>query len=353
MRLPSLRRLISPLLQSRASRPPSDSPSGSPDDYAQRVLAEQATFKDCLDVNDLPAIYHYWSNTYLRPKLEGLGYSYPEDFFAKSFATCGLDRPERRLLSIGAGNCDTEVRTAQLLVSRGVTNFTIECIDFNRAMLDRGRLLADREGLGAKLEMTIADFNTWEPDGKYDGVMANQSLHHVLDLEHLFDAIARAMAPGALFLTSDMIGRNGHQRWPEALEIVEELYAQIPRKYRYNHQRRVFEEKFVNVDCSTAGFEGIRAQDILPLLVERFHFDTFAPFANVIDPFIDRAFGHNFDQDAEWDRAFIDNVHARDEEAMRIGRIKPTHLIAAMCLDRPSKPRFLDDRPPAECIRRP
>ena len=42
-------------------------------------------------------------------------------------------------------------------------------------------------------------------------------------------------------------------------------------------------------------FEGIRAQDILPLLVERFTFDEFIGFGNVIDPFVDRSFGPNFD----------------------------------------------------------
>jgi hypothetical protein len=51
-------------------------------------------------------------------------------------------------------------------------------------------------------------------------------------------------------------------------------------------------------------FEGIRSQDILPLLLEYFHFEVFIPYGNVIDPFIDRTFGPNFDSSREWDRDF-------------------------------------------------
>ena len=77
-------------------------------------------------------------------------------------------------------------------------------------------------------------------------------------------------------------------------------------------------------------FEGIRSQDILPLLLDHFHFRLFFGFANVIDPFVDRSFGHNFDATAPWDRAFIDAVQERIEKEMVSGRIKPTHMLAVV-----------------------
>jgi hypothetical protein len=91
-----------------------------------------------------------------------------------------------------------------------------------------------------------------------------------------------------------------------------------------------YEELYENWDCSKESFEGIRSQDILPLLLGNFHFQLFVGFANVIDPFTDRAFGHNFDMRKPWDRAFIDQVHARDEQEMIAGRIKPTHMTAVV-----------------------
>ena len=95
----------------------------------------------------------------------------------------------------------------------------------------------------------------------------------------------------------------------------------------------------------------MRSQDILPLLAGRFHFHTFLPFGNVIDPFIDRAFGENFDPEAEWDRAFIDRVHLRDELELHTGRIKPTHMLAVMGIEPIAAPRYPAPLSPQLCIR--
>ena len=102
---------------------------------------------------------------------------------------------------------------------------------------------------------------------------------------------------------------------------MEELWKDLPDKY--NHQLRRFEERFENWDCSADGFEGIRAQDILPLLKKHFHFELFIAFGNVIDIFIDRSFGHNFDPNRQWDRNFIDRVQAMDASCLEQGLINP------------------------------
>jgi hypothetical protein len=131
----------------------------------------------------------------------------------------------------------------------------------------------------------------------------NQSLHHVLALENLFKAIESA---------------------------VHEFWRELPAAYRWNVQLKRNEDLYENWDCSKEGFEGIRAEDILPLLVERFEFELFLPYGNIIDPFIDRSFGPNFDATAAWDRDFIDRVHARDEAEIAAGRITPTHVMAVL-----------------------
>lgn len=322
-------------------------------DYEGQVQEEVSRFAEDENVHDLPGIFHYWSNTYLRPRLETFGFGYPEDFFARQIAKQAeaLGRPVT-VISIGAGNADTEVAIAKLLVERGVTGFTISCLDITQAMLDRGRKLADAEGLGEHFRFVHADFNHWEPDESYDVVMANQSLHHVTNLEGLFDSIHRAIGPTGVFVTSDMIGRNGHLRSPEALAIVREFWRELPVSYRYNVQLHRKESMFKDWDCSIEGFEGIRSQDILPLAVEKFGFDFFFAYGNVIDPFIDRSFGPHFNPDVEWDRAFIDRVHARDEAELLAGVIKPTHMMAVMRQDRSVTPDTWLHLTPDFCVRR-
>ena len=302
------------------------------DAYGDRLRREQEIFADQLDVNELPDIFHYWSHNYLRPKLEHFGSSNPDEFFANALQQAYADAPARpaRFVSLGAGNCDTEVRVAQLLVSRGLCDFTIECLDINSAMLERGAAHAREAGVAQQVLPLHGDFNAWQPARRYDAAMANQSLHHVLELEHLFATVAANLPAHGRFVIADMVGRTGHQRWPEALAIVREFWAELPASYRYHRQLREQWDEYLDFDCSGEGFEGIRAQDIMPLLLQHFAFESYLGFANVIDPFVDRGFGGHFDADSAQDRALIDRIHARDEAELQAGRIKPTHAMAVL-----------------------
>lgn len=342
-----------------AARPPTTQASGvielTPEQtYARRVQQEVERFAEDEQVHDLPRIFDYWSNTYLRPLFESFGFSYPEDFFARQIEhhARALGRP-LRIVSIGAGNCDCELVVARLLRERGVRDFRIECLDITPAMLERGRVLADEAGMGEHFAFVNGDFNRWQPDGRYDVVIANQSLHHVVELEALFDAILEAIGDEGIFITSDMIGRNGHMRWPEALAIVQEYWQELPQAYRYNIQLRRHEAEFGNWDCSAEGFEGIRAQDILPLALQRFGFDLFIGYGNLVDPFIDRGFGPHFDPQRDEDRALIDRIHARDEAEMLAGRIKPTHMLAVLRRNRQAVPAVWQHLTPSFCLRQP
>ena len=207
--------------------------------------------------------------------------------------------------------------------------------------------------LRGHLASVAADLTDSRTDERFDVVIANQCLHHILELERVFERISAIMAPDGVFLTSDMIGRNGHMRWPEARELIDRFWEELPKAYRYHRLLRRQENRFQDWDCSITGFEGIRAQDILPLLVQRFDFEFFYAFGNVIDPFVDRGFGPNFDADAEWDRDFIDRVHAADEAAFDAGTIKPTHMIAAMRHRQGLVPRVWKSRTPESCVRVP
>jgi SAM-dependent methyltransferase len=194
-------------------------------------------------------------------------------------------------------------------------------------MLERGREAAEKSGV-SNLNFIQADFNNWSPSSEYDAIIANQSLHHVVNLEGLFDQLKQSLRPKGRFLISDMVGRNGRQRWPEALHVIHEFWRNLPPSYRFNQLVGYYEELYENWDCSVEGFEGLRSQDILPLLLDRFHFHLFIAYGNVIDPFIDRAFGYHFDPLAEWDRNFIDQVQERDHQELASGHLKPTHMIA-------------------------
>jgi SAM-dependent methyltransferase len=313
-----------------------------------------AAFNDIVDVHQLPDIFHYWSCKYLAPRLAHFGYSYPQDFFAKEIARQrqALGRPVR-VISIGAGNGDIEIEIARLLRERGVDGVRIECLDINPTMLARCQEMAQAQGFQHVVVPVPGDFNLWVPDGSYDVVLANQSLHHVVELEALFAAVSAAIGDRGVFLISDTIGRNGHLRWPEALAQVREFWSELPQRKRFNMQLKRMETEFADWDSSTEAFEGVRAQDILPLLTERFKFEVFIPWGNVIDVFIDRAYGHHQNADDPADCAFIDRIHKCDDDGIFDGRWKPTHMIGVLRTQFAGSPRLWKGLTPEFCVRWP
>lgn len=323
--------------------------------YDDRINNEISYYKDCHNVHELPDIFHYWSNKYLLPKQEKFGFTNPDDFFVfycKKYCLENTQNKNIRIISIGSGNGELEIKIASELSSQGIENYTIECMDINEYMLERTLELAKEKGVEQHIKIIKSDFNKWKPNGKYDVVIANQSLHHVLELEHLFDSIYKSLSKTGIFITSDMIGRNGHMRWPEALEALQPFWDSLPEKYKYNQMLKRQENQYINHDCSTDGFEGIRAQDVLPLLVKKFNFELFIPFANIIMVFIDRPFGHNFSVKNPQDTNFIDKVHQRDEELILEGKLKPTQMIAVMTKDEVRNPKLINSKlTPEFCIR--
>lgn len=314
------------------ARRPQDGASPIPPSYESRVEHERSHFGAMENVHDLPPIFHYWSKRYVAPKLTAVGLGPLEDLFLDPIAErCRREEAKTvEVVSIGAGNCEHESRLAAGLVGLGLENFHIDCVDLNGEMLARGRGTAEGLGVSGKLGFMESDIEDWSPEHGYDVCIGLQSIHHFAELESLFAKVNGSLEADGVFVVNDMIGRNGHMRWPEALVYVEYIWQRMPHRYKYNNLRKRLELEYENGDCSTTEFEGVRSQDILPLLIESFHFELFVAFGNIIDVFVDRAFGHNLSVEREEDCAFIDRVARLDDRLIDEGIVKPTHLIARM-----------------------
>lgn len=322
--------------------------------YGAKICAELERYAEQEEVHDLPAIYHFWSARYCIPLLQEVGFNDLNEFFDRHVAEqCARRAPGRaRIVSLGAGNGDTEIGIAERLMKQGIENFEFVLLELNPQMLDRGMAHARRLGLADRVLGVETDLNCWEADGTTDVFLANHSLHHVVELERLFSEVHAGLDPEGVFVVNDMIGRNGHVRWPEAADLVRRVWDVAPPGYRKNPWLHEVEDVYPDIDCSTSGFEGIRAQDILPLLLERFHPDVYISFLNVADPFIDRVYGPNFDVDRPEDRAFIDALGRFDDAAIDLQLVTPTHLIGSF-RTRPVVCRYPRRRSPARTVHPP
>lgn len=302
------------------------------EDYQARLSAQKQQYKRGEEIHDLPPIFHYWSNKYLRPKLEAVfGVSTVCDFYGKPFSELfHFNRGMLRFVSIGSGDCAYEVELCEYLLSRNLTNFIFVCTEVNEQLISQARERIQQACVGQWLQVDYFDINRDGLDVPVDAFMAHHSLHHVVELERLFSMMDRCLLPHGRFLTQDMIGRNGHMRWPESLAFVNALWGVIDGQKKFNHQFKVQYDNFVNFDCSKEGFEGIRAQDILPLLSSTFSFGRFIGTGGIIEIFVDRGYGHNYSTADERDLEFVDFVAELNDRLIELGLIKPTIMFAEM-----------------------
>ncbi|MEM1187952.1 MAG: class I SAM-dependent methyltransferase [Pseudomonadota bacterium] len=255
-------------------------------------------------------------------------------------------------MSLGSGRCELEIELTQSLRREG-HEVMFTCLDLNSVLLEAGKINAKSAGLGESMRFVVSDVNRVSDLGQHHAIVAAQCLHHFIELEAILDSVHDALTTDGLFLVSDMIGRNGHQLWPEALEVVQTFWKKLPARLRTeSHSGRVLAE-YDNISYADVGFEGIRAQDILPLLVERFEFEVFAPFACVTTPFVNRRFGWSYDADSEVDRSLVDQVATTDQKLLDSGAIKPTQLVAAMSKGSASRKLSSTVWSPRESIRAP
>lgn len=298
-------------------------------DYRDRLVRERETFADQQELHqDLPPAFHHWSARHVAPKLRQLGLTSLDDAILEPIRCRAMSMGrDVVVLSLGSGNGDLELGWLGKLQESGVDNVRLRLLELNPIMQERAARLAAELGLGDRVELLVEDFNTWRADAEHDVVIGHHALHHVLALEHLFDEIRSSLTPQGVLIAHDIIGRNGHRRWPEALEVVERIWCQLPPRLRVSAITGVVDDVFCDLDCATDGFEGIRAQDVLPAMLDRFYPGLFFTFGNVIDPFIDRIYGGNYDLEDENDRSIIENIGALDDALIELGTVTPTHLI--------------------------
>jgi hypothetical protein len=323
-------------------------------DYAKRLQQQIEQYRD-VDVHDLPEIFHYWSNKYVRPIIESVfECSRFCDVYAAQFRRAFSLTNNRTVVSLGAGDASMEVDIAKSLRAAGERDFRIICTELSDHLIQRGTDHARVEGVSEHIVYEQADLNTWRPATLCAAFMANQSLHHFVELEGIFDLVDRHLAPGGRFISNDMIGRNGHLRWPEAKVITDYFWCQLPDEYKYHHQLKRFEiPDFIDWDCSSEGFEGVRAQDVLPLLINRFGFTHFAAWGGLTDTFLDRGFGHNYSAANQSHLDFIDTLEQLNSSMISIGFIKPTQMFAVMVRDKLSPIKLFNGMSPSKALRDP
>jgi len=319
------------LVQDKFSAPPADITEDDADPVALRI----ARYAGTVNVHELPESFHFWSNTYIRPGLQHVfGVETIPDFYLAGYrrAAAGSALPIKTILSLGCGDGWLEIDIAKRLISEGIEDFRILGAEVSPGLLAQFAAKVSEEDLARWIEPANLDLAAPALSGPWTMVMANHALHHLMDLEQVFDYCLATLERSGLFVSNDMIGRNGHMRWPETRIVLQSLWPLLSVEQKYHCQIKRYSEDFLDHDCSTDGFAGVRSQDILRLLLDRFYPAAFLGAGGFVDILTDRGYGHGFDMARAEDSAMIRFVSELNEILLDADVVKPTIMFGYFAL---------------------
>jgi SAM-dependent methyltransferase len=197
-----------------------------------------------------PTLVEYWVAEFLRP----------------------AGRVRSRLLSLGCGSGGLERHLAAL----GAFDAAIG-LDIAPAAIEVARRDAEAAGVRA-LQYEVCDIQTdGLPDGPFDSVWFNGSLHHMERLEEVCDAVRRVLAPDGWLFINEYVGANRFGFAARQREAMEAAFRLLPHRYRRScvgaTRGQVVEALATPDPADTARAdpsEAVRSQDILAVLCERF-----------------------------------------------------------------------------------
>lgn len=181
------------------------------------------------------------------------------EFFAKKkdkisdglILGCGAGRAERTYLKKGIGK-------------------SFHGIDIAQGAVDTAKKIAEEEGLPITYE--VADLNAVILKRRsYDFVSAQNFLHHIVKLEHLFEQIWRSLRPGGFFYVQDFVGETQFQWSEKRMKIARQILNLLPEKHRFDAiQNRPARPRRPEPGNLCSPFEAIRSGEILPIISKWF-----------------------------------------------------------------------------------
>ena len=150
----------------------------------------------------------------------------------------------------------------------------LDAFDIADAAIAQARASAAQQKLSINFQISDINALQIEPEA-YDVIVANSSLHHLSNLEHVVSEIHRGLRPGGFVAICEYVGPSQFQYPPEQIRIINELLALLPEKYRKSVTKAGQLKPDVHpltVDYMNQNdpSEAIRSAEIIPLLKRRF-----------------------------------------------------------------------------------
>jgi SAM-dependent methyltransferase len=204
----------------------------------------------------------------------------PLEWFRRKY----LAQPADLGLSLGCGFGEFDRRAIRTGIAR-----RLHANDISTGAIEKAVITADKEGLSSRIQYAVANLDEIVlPPNTYDAVLAQSSIHHVTNLEHLFDQIRTAMKPKAVFFLDEYIGPSRFQTSPFVTKTIDLLLTILPTRYRRN--------LYLDNGSIVTGYvppaldwfdkndpsESVRSAEIMETLRKYFHIVDYRPYGGGI-----------------------------------------------------------------------
>jgi len=232
-----------------------------------------------------------------------------------------------RVLSLGSGTADWEIG----LLEKEPQKLEFEIVDINEELLDGAKNYAEKHQM--KLKTIVADINKIQlKESFYDIVIVQSSLHHFIELEHIFHQINRSLVNGGEFIViGEVIGRNGERLFLETKEVAQKIFDILPDKFRYNHYTKKIDSEVPDIDHSKNSFESIRSEEVLPLLLQFFKPKEYVTSDAFLSLLLDFRYGPNYNLNDNPDRSLVEMITNLDLYYISNSILKPVCLFGIFC----------------------
>ena len=241
----------------------------------------------------------------------------PPNFPKRIRAVHERERRPVRILSLCSGAAGIERR---ILADTGCP-VDITLFDLNEKLMREATATLSSV---AEISTILGDVNgiSAEQFGNltFDIAMFVSGLHHVVEIEHVVQTVIELLVRnGEFWIIGEAIGRNGNQLWPEALDAANGVFSLLPERFRLNAFTGNVDSMVPETDFSANSFEGIRSEEIEPLLSR--YFDPVEMWRRncFLWRLVNPAYFHNYDLNNQEDRHLVLSLVAAEYNLWKSG----------------------------------
>ena len=232
-----------------------------------------------------------------------------------------IDHP--RILSLGCGYGGVELGIARQLNKP----FQITAVDLNGQLFTRAGQEAKANGFDIcfmALDLNYVKIH----ENSFDLIFAHASLHHLLNLEHVFLQIHRGLSENGRLIVQDIIGKTQVLFWKDNVDRAIEIVRQMPARYKAGiPDKQAIIAPYVE-PATQKGMEGIRQEEI-PALLESFFTPVkvfpYGAFMRLICTHPE--LGKRLDPDRPADRKYMERIFKIDLQLIAQDKLRPTEML--------------------------